>query len=254
MFGGSDMIVLVEQRELVADGFQSLFKREGVCISAMPPAEFSAWFRHLPDAELAMIEAVLIGDSPERLALGPRIHDRPDIPVFALLDAHRLEETLALFDAGFDDVLRKPMHVREILARIRVARSRRNQRADAPTPSGLRLHFDGRAPCYNGVELDLPRRERRILEILHQNAGRRISKAQLFAAVYGLDDETIEETVVESHISKLRKKLRNAMGWDPISSQRFLGYCLQAEAAPMRERRGRAKAICAPSLAQAAAA
>jgi DNA-binding response OmpR family regulator len=32
--------------------------------------------------------------------------------------------------------------------------------------------------------------------------------------------------VVESHISKLRKKLRRQLGHDPINSVRYLGYRL----------------------------
>jgi len=32
--------------------------------------------------------------------------------------------------------------------------------------------------------------------------------------------------VVESHISKLRKRLRHRLGHDPIESQRYLGYRL----------------------------
>ena len=36
----------------------------------------------------------------------------------------------------------------------------------------------------------------------------------------------VEENVVESHISKLRKKLRERLGFDPIDSKRFLGYRL----------------------------
>jgi DNA-binding response OmpR family regulator len=32
--------------------------------------------------------------------------------------------------------------------------------------------------------------------------------------------------VVESHISKLRKKLRHLLGYDPIDSKRYLGYRL----------------------------
>ena len=32
--------------------------------------------------------------------------------------------------------------------------------------------------------------------------------------------------MIESHISKLRKKLRNALGYDPIDSKRYLGYRL----------------------------
>ncbi|MDD9330427.1 MAG: winged helix-turn-helix domain-containing protein, partial [Bartonella sp.] len=40
-------------------------------------------------------------------------------------------------------------------------------------------------------------------------------------------DETIEENVVESHISKLRKKLKAKLNYDIIDSKRFLGYSLQ---------------------------
>jgi two-component system, OmpR family, flagellar system response regulator FtcR len=58
------------------------------------------------------------------------------------------------------------------------------------------------------------------------NRGRRLTKSQIFNAVYGLFDDVVEENVVESHVSKLRKKLRARLGYDPIDSQRFLGYML----------------------------
>ncbi len=72
-------------------------------------------------------------------------------------------------------------------------------------------------------------RERRILEYLIANRGRRLNKAQIFSAIYGIFDSEVEENVVESHISKLRKKLREQMGFDPIDSKRFLGYCINIE-------------------------
>ena len=46
--------------------------------------------------------------------------------------------------------------------------------------------------------------------------------------VYGLFDVDVEESVVESHISKLRKKLRMRLGYDPVDSMRFLGYMMKA--------------------------
>ena len=46
-------------------------------------------------------------------------------------------------------------------------------------------------------------------------------------AVYGLFDEDVDENVIESHISKLRKKLKHRLGFDPIDSKRFLGYCIE---------------------------
>ena len=60
-----------------------------------------------------------------------------------------------------------------------------------------------------------------------KNRGRRVSKTQIFNAIYGIFDEQVEENVVESHVSKLRKKLRQKLGYDLIESKRYLGYCLE---------------------------
>ncbi|RUV50004.1 response regulator transcription factor, partial [Mesorhizobium sp. M7A.F.Ca.MR.228.00.0.0] len=90
----------------------------------------------------------------------------------------------------------------------------------------MRIFMDGRDPEIDGQPLPLPRRERRILEYLASNRGRRVTKTQVFNAIYGIFDEEVEENVVESHISKLRKKLREKLGTDPIDSKRFLGYRL----------------------------
>ena len=91
----------------------------------------------------------------------------------------------------------------------------------------MKLFFDGRDPEIKGDAFPLPRRERRILEHLVVNRGKRVTKAQIFNAIYGIFDEQVEENVVESHMSKLRKKLRRKLGYDPIDSKRYLGYCLR---------------------------
>mgnify|MGYP000321255599 CR=1 FL=1 len=86
--------------------------------------------------------------------------------------------------------------------------------------------YAGNGLTVAGEVLPLPRRERRILEYLVNNRGCRVTKSQIFNYVYGLFSEDIDENVVESHISKLRKRLRHRLGYDPIDSQRFLGYRL----------------------------
>ena len=62
-----------------------------------------------------------------------------------------------------------------------------------------------------------------------RNKGRRVTKAQIFNSIYGIFDEDVEENVVESHVSKLRKKLRSHLSYDPIDSKRYLGYCIQLD-------------------------
>jgi DNA-binding response OmpR family regulator len=123
-----------------------------------------------------------------------------------------------------DDVVRKPVHAREIIARIGAIRRRVTMPAKATDVGELRVFSDGRDPEIGGEVITLPRRERRILEYLIANRSRRVSRNQIFNAVYGLFDEEVEESVVESHISKLRKKLRTALGYDPIDTKRYLGY------------------------------
>ena len=93
----------------------------------------------------------------------------------------------------------------------------------------MQIFMDGREPEIDGQSLPLPRRERRILEYLASNRGRRVTKSQVFNAIYGIFDDEVEENVVESHISKLRKKLRERLGFDPIDSKRFLGYRLSSD-------------------------
>lgn len=152
------------------------------------------------------------------MTLPRAIRDRSRAPVIAMSDTPSLENTLALFDCGVDDVVRKPVHPREILARVAAIRRRLTAIANFTDIGPIRVFADGRDPEINGEVFALPRRERRILEYLVANRGRRVSKSQIFNAIYGIFDEDVEENVVESHISKLRKKLRKKLGFDPIDS------------------------------------
>ncbi|MBN9251385.1 MAG: response regulator transcription factor, partial [Mesorhizobium sp.] len=172
------------------------------------------------------VSAFLIGDCREGSISPRQIRGRTGAPVIALSEHHSLENTLKLFESGVDDVVRKTLHNREILARITAIRRRADDSASFTEIGPMRIFMDGRDPEINGQPLPLPRRERRILEFLAANRGRRVTKTQVFNSIYGIFDEEVEENVVESHISKLRKKLREKLGHDPIDSKRFLGYRL----------------------------
>lgn len=220
------MIVVVDERELVKDGYTSLFGREGIPSTGFDPAEFGEWVNSAADADIAAVEAFLLGQGDRTLELPRAIRDRTMAPVIAVSDQPSLEATLALFDCGVDDVVRKPVHPREIMARAAAIRRRLKAISNYTEIGAIRIFADGRDPEISGETFPLPRRERRILEYLVQNRGRRVSKSQIFNAIYGLFDDEVEENVVESHISKLRKKLRKKLGFDPIDSKRFLGYCI----------------------------
>ena len=220
------MIVIVDERDSVAQGYTAWFDREGVSATGLAPADFSNWVKTVSDPDILAVEAFLLGDCGQRHIFPRLIKGRSRAAVIAMNDNKSLEETLDLFAAGVDDVVRKPVHVREILARIKAIRTRTRGRGEGTLLGELRVFSDGRDPLVRGEALPLPRRERRILEYLVNNIGCRVTKTQIYNSVYGLFSEEIDENVIESHISKLRKRLRHRLGYDPVDSQRYLGYRL----------------------------
>lgn len=220
------MYVLVDERQPVVKGYSSGFGREGVPLAGFAESDFAAWIRTAEESDLRAVEGFLLGDCLSKMALPQIIRERSSAPVIAVNDANCLASTLQMFAAGADDVVRKPVHVRELLARADAIRRRAESVADCEAFGELKVYFDGRDPSIRGETLHLPRRERRILQHLAANRGRRVTKTQVFNAIYGIFDCDVKESVIESHISKLRRKLVANLGYDPIDSKRFLGYML----------------------------
>ena len=224
------MFVMVEDRPEVGSAYLSGFEREGVCALNFDSETFGEWLDGLALNEVSAVEAFIIGETAgDRGAIGRRIRLRVASPLIALMDRRSLSETLALLDANFDDVLGKPVHAREILARANAIR--RRARSNIGASSGIVVFADGRDPVVGGETFPLPRRERRILECLAESRSAWITKSQIFSRVYGIHNDALDENVVESHVCRLRRRLRFRLGYDPIESQRFLGYRLVLQGA-----------------------
>jgi two-component system, OmpR family, flagellar system response regulator FtcR len=224
--GGGFMFVILDDRFVVANGYVSCFEREGIAAIGINVGEFSEWLDTVSDEDINAVEGFLIGSSSDRRLAPERIRARSRAPLIGIIDGKALHEVLEFFACGVDDVVAKPFHVREILARIGAINRRLKHADDLVEVAGIRVFMDGRDPIVGGTTLTLPRRERRILEYLVASRNMRVTKTQIFNRVYGIFNEDIQENVIESHISRLRKRLRERLDHDPIDSQRYLGYRL----------------------------
>ncbi len=220
------MIIFIENRQLVVEGYKNRFEKAGETLIRLTANDLIDWINTSNASELASVEAFLIGETEAPSETIDAIRRKLNVPIVALLDNRSLEQLINFYLKGVDDVVVKPVHFQELLIRIAAIKKRIVQPAKQKTAEPIVVYFDGRDPEIHGDQLLLPRRERRILEYLASINGRRATKAQIFGAIYGVFDEKIEENVVESHISKLRKKLRQYLGYDPIDSKRYLGYQL----------------------------
>ncbi len=221
------MIIIVDDRSIVTEAYSSSFGREGVPATGFSSGEFEGWVGGAADEDVGAINAFLIGECSHSEGVAAIIKRRSAAAVIAMRDQKTLLGTLEMFAEGVDDVVTKPCHVREILARIEaISRRMRADRERHSEVVDIKIFRDGRDLLVRGEPLALPRRELHILEYLVYNQSRRVTKTQIFNTVYGLFNQGIDENVIESHISKLRKRLKQRLSYDPIDSKRHLGYRL----------------------------
>ncbi|KQO51570.1 response regulator transcription factor [Methylobacterium sp. Leaf85] len=223
------MYIVVDERQYVAAEYIAGFDAQSVPARSLPGFAFKAWLSESSAGDLDAVRGFVLGECEERAVCTAAIRTVSQAPIIALNESRSLEQTLDLFTAGIDDVVRRPVHVREILARAEAIRRRGLRAGEQSAPAQdrqgrLRVFADGRDPEIDGESLILPRRERHILEHFARNRGRQLTRAQIFNAVYADHGSDVEESVVEGHISKLRKKLRMRLGYDPIEAKRLAGY------------------------------
>ncbi|MEY9222480.1 DNA-binding response OmpR family regulator [Bradyrhizobium ottawaense] len=234
------MYIIVDDRESVANSYVGGLVREGVSSIGFSSGEFWDWLQSASESDLAAVDAFLLGDCDARGSLPRAMRKRSSAPIIAMSGQKMLKNTLELFESGVDDVVHVPIHLREILARTAAIARRRVGELPRPCESRIQVFFNGRDPEIAGHALTLPRRELRILEYMVSNHGKWITKTQIFNAVYGIFESTFDESVIESHVSKLRKKLRDRLGFDAIVARRYVGYRLDIPAGdtldvPMQE-------------------
>lgn len=56
------MIVIVDERETVLDGYTAWFSREGVSATGLAPQDFRQWVNTAPEPDIDAVEAFLLGD------------------------------------------------------------------------------------------------------------------------------------------------------------------------------------------------
>lgn len=146
-------------------------------------------------------------------------------PVLILSARADLDDRVKGLDLGADDYLTKPFEVAELEARVRALLRRREDSRNPIIELGC-LAFDtvSRVVTMKNKELPLTPRERGVLEVLIRNAGRVVSKDQIFEKIFNFDDEA-DVSAIEIYVSRLRKKLKNCDV--PIRTVRGLGYIIE---------------------------
>ena len=145
-----------------------------------------------------------------------------EMPVLILTARGSWTEKVEGLNAGADDYITKPSHVREITARLH-ALIRRSAGKGSPVlvHNDVELSPASGTVVVAGKPVDLTAQEFRILNYFMHRRGRVIPQTELIEHLYPLQEERDPNTI-EVYIARLRRKL----GRDIIKTLRGLGYRL----------------------------
>ena len=151
--------------------------------------------------------------------------------VLILSARSEVADKVECLDAGANDYLAKPFHLEELEARIRSLTLRQFTQNDVVLHCGP-LSFDTRSRTATaaGQPLALTRKETGILEYLLLHQGRPVSQEELLEHVWDNSVDNFSNSI-RVHISALRKKLRTALGYDPVRNRIGEGYLIEEEQA-----------------------
>ena len=212
-------ILLVEDDPLLGDGIRKSLSHLGFTVD---------WMRDgiqgesaLTSEEYAAVVLDLGLPRQDGLTLLQSVRNNGlHTPVLILTARDSKLDKLKGFNLGADDYVVKPLDMEELAARLRALIRRSAGRASPRICMG-KVEIDPveRLVWNDGKLVKLSAKEFAVLELLVQNAGRVLTRAQLEQSVYGWGDSTDSNTI-EVFIHHLRKKL----GSNFIQTLRGIGY------------------------------
>lgn len=152
--------------------------------------------------------------------------ENAETPVLILSARGQIRDKVAGLDAGANDYLTKPFHFEELEARVRSLTRRKFVQEDVCLQCG-EISFDTktRTAVAKGQTLSLTRKEAGLLEYLLLHQGQAINQEELLEHLWDGSVNSFSNSI-RVHISSLRKKLRAALGYDPIQNKIGQGYII----------------------------
>lgn len=220
-------ILLVEDEAEFATTLRAVLERESFVVDHVDRLEMAREAVLSNCYDLVLLDRTL--PDGDGLSLIPDLRaDHPGLPIIVLSARGDVLDRVAGLDRGADDYLIKPFALDEMFARIRAVKRRPAELETEEIHLGA-LVFDvtNEEATVAGLPLELPRRELLVLATLAKRRGRTVLRESLEQAVYGFDDE-VQSNTLDSHISRLRRKLTEAGAKVEIHPIRGVGYLLRA--------------------------
>lgn len=226
----SKVILVVEDDFDIADIIESYLKREGLKIIRVVNGKQALEVHASHPVDLVLLDVQLPELNGWEVLASIRYHSTTPVIMLTALDQD-VDKIMAL-RVGADDYVVKPFNPNELVARVQAV-LRRSQTQQKSTPQHLRyknieIHLENHsAYIYQGEkrhQLTLTLTEYKILVLLLAAPHKVFTRTELLERC--LPEGDALERTVDSHVSKLRKKMEDLQVNDLFIGVRGVGYRL----------------------------
>jgi len=216
-------ILIVEDDERLAELTREYLESNGLEVTVENHGGRAVERIRNDQPDLVVLDLMLPGE--DGLSICRRVrpfYSRPIIMLTARTDD--LDQVLGL-EMGADDYISKPVKPRVLLARIRAMLRRATEisNSEESAEEATRLQFNDlvvdrsmREAWLNDVSIDLTSAEFDLLWLLSSNAGRVLSREEIFTALRGIEYDG-QDRSIDVRVSRIRPKI----GDDPIHPRRI---------------------------------
>jgi two-component system OmpR family response regulator len=224
-------ILLVEDNERMAGFLLKGLREQGHAVDHADNGRDGMFLATTEPYDAVILDRMLPG-GVEGLAIVEALRATGNkTPILILSALGEVDDRIRGLRAGGDDYLAKPFAFGELVARLDALV--RRARDVGPEPElvvgDLRMDPRSRLVTRAGKPIQLQPREFRLLEFLLRHAGQVVTRTMLLENVwdYHFDPQT---NVIDSHVSKLRRKIDADFGVPLLHTVRGAGYKLATHA------------------------
>ena len=216
-------ILLVEDNAALAEGLATILRGTGHAVDVVQDGASAEVLAAAESFDLVILDLNL--PQMDGLSVLRAMRDRQNRAAVLILTARgSAEERIRGLDLGADDYMVKPFDVGELEARVRsLLRRQAGLRASTVSFGAVVLDLTSRSFLADGAALDIPARERALLEVLFTRAGKVVAKEAIVQSLTSLDDD-LSGNAIEQYVSRLRKRL--APHGLTVRTARGIGYYL----------------------------
>jgi two-component system response regulator RstA len=203
-------ILLIEDDRRLAELTAEYFRQNGLSVAIEERGDRAMARFHETHPRVVLLDLMLPGANGLDLCRELRhVFDGP-ILIFTARDSD-IDQVIGL-EAGADDYVAKPVDPMVLLARTR-ALLRRAEHHQVPADNGndvalgaLRVSHSAQQAWLGGEPVELTTQEFELLSLLARNAGRILSREDIFRATRGIEYDGLDRSI-DGRISRLRRKL-----------------------------------------------